>query len=328
MNHAFRRGHDGSDRASARKDVTTRVPYLGLALAFALCLAVAAVLASSDQASSAENSGSGLGWEVHCEPLPSREVDPIVYPGQVGLAHLHDPFGQHLDPNMTHRKLRNDPTNCRFKNGTRVDDRSAYWTPSFYAEAGRKVPVRRAHSYYRVKPGMNPKNIEPFPKGLKIIAGRADATGPQKQPDGFNPGKPIVEWQCFAPDNRSNYGHLPSDCGRDQHVAVTVTFPDCAKPGVTDSADHKSHMAYSTFNRCPSSHPKHVMQLKLFVVYDLHQGKGAYLSSSHKEPGEPKNAYGMHADFFDAWGGTQIRKLISNCVYSGNGCKEAGTPDR
>jgi Domain of unknown function (DUF1996) len=327
MNHAFGRGDAGCDREFARKDATTSVPYLGLALAFGLCLAVAAVLASADQASSAERK-LPLGWSVNCEPLPSREVDPIVYPGEVGLAHLHDPFGQHLDPDMTYEKLRNDPTNCRFKNGTRVDDRSAYWIPSFYAEAGRKVPVRLANFYYRVKPGMNPNNIEPFPKGLKIIAGKADATGPQRQPAGYKPGKPIVEWKCFAPDNFSNEGHLPTDCGRDQHVAVSVTFPDCAKPGVTDSADHKSHMAYSTFNRCPSSHPKHVMQLNLFVVYDLHNGKGAYLSSSHKEPGEPKNAYGMHADFFDAWGGTQIRKLIRNCVYSGNGCKEADTTGR
>jgi uncharacterized protein DUF1996 len=84
-------------------------------------------------------------------------------------------------------------------------------------------------------------------------------------------------------------------------VAVSVTFPDCAKRGVTDSADHKSHIAYSRFNRCPPSYPLHVMQLNLFVVYDLHDAQGAYLSSSHSEPGEPKKAYGMHADFFEAW---------------------------
>lgn len=324
MNRAFRRGHDGSDRTCARKGVTTRVPYLGLALAFGLCLAVAAVLATADEASSAERKLT-LGWSVNCEPLPSRKVDPIVYPGEVGLAHLHDPFGQHLDPDMTYGKLRSDPTNCRFKNGTRVDDRSAYWMPSLYNKTGSKVPIRLANSYYRVKPGMNPNNIEPFPKGLKIIAGKADATGPQMQPDGYKPGKPIVEWKCFAPGNFSNEGHLPTDCGRDQRVAVSVTFPDCAKLGVTDSVDHKKHMAYSRFNRCPPEHPVHVMQLNLFVVYDLRDGQGAYLSSSHKEPGEPKNAYGMHADFFDAWGRTQIRKLIRNCVYSGNGCKEAGT---
>ncbi len=226
-----------------------------------------------------------------------------MYPGKVGLAHLHDPFGQHLDPNMTHRKLRNDPSNCRFKNGTRVDDRSAYWMPSFYTKAGRKVPVRLANVYYRVKPNMNPKNIQPFPRGLKVIAGKPDAAGPQNQPDGYKPGRWIMEWKCFAPAKPMSYrANLPTDCGRDQHVAVSVTFPDCAKRGVTDSADHKSHIAYSHFDRCPPSYPLHVMQLNLFVVYDLHDGQGAYLSSSHSEPGEPKKAYGMHADFFEAWG--------------------------
>ena len=262
-----------------------------------------------------------LGWSVSCAPLPSREVDPIVYPGEVGLAHLHDPFGQPLDPYMTHQNLRANPGNCRFKNGTRVNDRSAYWMPSFYDKAGTKVPVRVANAYYRVRPGMDPNDIQPFPRGLKIIAGSADAMGPQMQPDGYMPGKPIVEWKCFAPPNDfSDFGDLPTDCGQDQRVAVSITFPDCAARDATDSADHKGHMAYSRFNSCPPEQPVHVMQLNLFVVYDLHDGEGAYLSSSHHEP---PNAYGMHADFFDAWGRTQIKRLISNCVYSGNGCKEA-----
>lgn len=327
MRHAFGRGHAGRDLAFARKVVATRAACLGLAIAFGLCLAVFAVLATAHEADSAPRK-LPLGFRVNCETLPSREVDPIVYPGKTGVAHLHDPFGQGLDPDMTHRKLRNDPSNCRFKNGSRVDDRSAYWIPSFYAQSGRKVPVRLANFYYRVKPGIDPDNIEPFPRGLKVVAGKADAMGRQMQPDGFKPGKPIVEWKCFAPGNFSKEGHLPTDCGRNQRVAVSVTFPDCAKPGVTDSAGHRSHMAYSRFNKCPSSHPKRVMQLNFFVVYDLHNGKGAYLSSSHKKPGEPRNAYGMHADFFDAWGGTQIKKLIRNCVHSGNGCREASTSGR
>lgn len=293
------------------------------ALAVSLLAVFCALLAlPGAQAADTASQHLPLGWSVSCEPLPSREVDPIVYPGEVGLAHLHDPFGQHLDPYMTYEKLRNDPSNCTFKNGTRVDDRSAYWIPSFYDKAGAKVPVRLSHIYYRVKPGMNPNDIKPFPKGLKIIAGSADTMGPQVQPAGYKPGKPIVEWKCFAPGNFSDFGNLPTDCGQDQYVAVSVTFPDCAKWGVTDSADHKSHMAYSRFNRCPPEHPLHVMQLNLFIVYDLQDGQGAYLSSNHQEP---PNAYGMHADFFDGWGRTQIRKLISTCVYSGNGCKEDGT---
>jgi Domain of unknown function (DUF1996) len=316
-----------------RREIAVRKLHLGLmAFVFALCLAVAAVLAATvaDGASSAPQK-LRLGWGVHCDPLPSRKVDPIVYPGKVGASHLHDPFGQHLNPNMTYANLREDPTNCRFKNGTRVDDRSAYWMPSFYTKTGKKVPIRTASVYYRVKTGMNSKNIKPYPRGLKIIAGDPHAMGPQMQPDGYKPGKPIVEWKCFAPPNYfSNGGHLPTNCGADQRVAVSVYFPDCAKPGVKDSPDHRSHMAYSRFSRCPTSHPMHVMQPIFFVVYDLHNGEGAYLSSSHhQEPGGklPK-AYGMHADFFDGWGRSQLVRLINNCVYSGNGCKEAGMTGR
>ena len=326
MNNACRDGQAEGSAAFVRSDTATKRLHLGLALALALGLAVAAVLAANlADGARAASQKLPLGWQIKCEPLPSRKVDPIVYPGKVGQTHLHDPLGQHLDPYMTYAKLRQDPSNCRFVNGTRVDDRSAYWLPSLYTKAGRKVPIRFSTIYYRVKGGMNPNDIQPFPKGLKIIAGRADATGPQMMPDGYKPGKPLVEWKCQEPGRFSNFGHLPPDCGTNKYVAVTVTFPDCAKPGVTDSADHRSHMAYSRFNRCPSSHPMHVMRLNLFVVYDLHNGKGAYLSSSHQDP---PTAYGMHADFFDAWGPTQIKKLINNCVYSGNGCKEAGMTGR
>lgn len=319
-------GRSAGNKAFSTGGVARRSWYLGLALAFSLCLATATVIAATLDGNAASAAQKlPLGWSVSCEPLPSRQVDPIVYPGRVGLAHLHDPFGQRLDPNMTHAKLRSDPSNCRFKNGTRVDDRSAYWMPALYTKAGQKVPIRVANAYYRVKPGMNTKNIKPFPKGLKVIAGSADAAGSQMQPDGYNPGKPIVEWKCFTPDNFSNFGNLPTDCGRDQQVAVSITFPDCAKPGVTDSGDHKRHMAYSRYNRCPSSHPLHVMQLNLFIVYDLHNGKGSYLSSNHQEP---RKAYGMHADFFEAWGDQQIGKLINRCVYSGNGCREAESTGR
>jgi hypothetical protein len=294
------------------------------ALAVSILAVFSAVLAVPvAQAADTATQKVPLGWTVKCYPLPSREVDPIVYPGKVGLSHLHDPFGQDLDPYMTYEKLRSDPSNCRFKNGTLVDDRSAYWVPSFYDKAGTKVAVKQADFYYNVKPGMDPKTIQPFPRGLKIIAGSADAMGPQMQPDGYKPGKPIVEWKCFAAGTEtSNFGDLPTDCGQAQRVAVSITFPNCATQDVTDSADHKGHMAYSSFNRCPPEHPMHVMQLHLFIVYNLHNGQGAYLSSNHQEP---PNAYGMHADFFDGWGPTQIRNLISNCVYSGNGCKEAGT---
>jgi Domain of unknown function (DUF1996) len=300
--------------------------YLGLVVALALCLAAAAIIAANlaDKASAASGE-LPLGWSVSCDPLLSRKVDPIVYPGMANVGHLHDPFGQRLDPNMTYEKLRDDPSNCTFKNGTQVDDRSAYWIPALYSKAGMKVDVRVSNGYYRVKPGMDPNDIKPFPKGLKIIAGHPDATGPQMQPDGYKPGKPIVEWKCFAPGNFSNFGNLPTDCGQDQHVAVSITFPDCAKRDVSDSSDHRSHMAYSRFMRCPASHPTHVMQLNLFIVYDLHNGKDAYLSSNHQDP--PK-AYGMHADFFDGWGRTQIRNLIRNCVYSGNGCSSAGITGR
>ena len=71
------------------------------ALAVSILAVFSAVLAVPvAQAADAATQKVPLGWTVKCYPLPSREVDPIVYPGKVGLSHLHDPFGQDLDPYM------------------------------------------------------------------------------------------------------------------------------------------------------------------------------------------------------------------------------------
>jgi hypothetical protein len=70
----------------------------------------------------------------------------------------------------------------------------------------------------------------------------------------------------------------------------------------TDSADHKSHMAYPTAGACPSSHPVAVPGLTLVIAYPMTGGPNAELSSGGQLSG--------HADFVNAWDQETLSALV------------------
>jgi hypothetical protein len=236
------------------------------------------------------------GWQIGCEMAWTRPYDPIVVPG--GFSHQHDIFGARITPQTTYEDLRAMPNTCnRFREGGLSGDKSAYWVPSLYDRHGNKVRPELAVAYYRVAPGVGPQRIEPFPTGLKIVAGDHMARGPQ-------PG--VVVWACGGGGHGAiAHGHLPRDCTIDDypHVIMSVAFPDCSD-GRVDSPDHKSHMAYSVGGVCPPTHPHYVPRLSVEVKYALRKGAGATLSSN------PRDAYGMHADFFSGWTDERLAELI------------------
>jgi hypothetical protein len=71
-----------------------------------------------------------------------------------------------------------------------------------------------------------------------------------------------------------------------------VSFPDCWDGKRLDSANHKSHMAYSSRGACPGSHPVEVPSLSLLISYPVAGGPSAELSSGR---------FSAHADFVNAW---------------------------
>jgi len=112
--------------------------------------------------------------------------DPIVFPRQAGASHMHDFLGNSsTDSRSTPGSLRSSPTLC-----SRAADRSAWWVPTLY-ENGVALAPEVASTYYR-NGGRDPSTIEPFPFGLRVIAGNSKATGPQDED--------VVHWDC-SPDS-------------------------------------------------------------------------------------------------------------------------------
>lgn len=204
--------------------------------------------------------------------------DPIVFPGEPGRAHSHDFFGnQTTDAYSTLETLLSTSSNC-----DPPADRSAYWVPTLYDSQGTPIRVEHATFYYTVSIN-NPESLQPFPLGLKIIAGNAAATAPEEPSQ--------IKWSCLGSPESSTGDFIV--CPEGSKLELLINFPDCWDGQNLDSPDHKSHMAYSVGNECPPSHPVPVPILQFKLRYSTNGEQGMYLSSG---PG-----YTAHGDFFNAW---------------------------
>ena len=151
--------------------------------------------------------------------------------------------------------------------------------------------------------------VLPFPSGLRMVAGRATATRPQRG---------IVRWTC-KDDQGAGSATIPS-CGT-KPVTLRVSFPDCWDGRRLDSPDHRSHMAYNSAGgkemgpqRCPASHPVVVPALQLNVVYPIHGGDGVKLASG--------SIFGAHADFFNAWKPSVLQRRVDDVLNGGQACDD------
>lgn len=229
---------------------------------------------------------------VECEFSHAAEDDPIVYPGQPGASHLHVFFGNtSVDADTTTESLAGGDTTC-----DQQLDRAAYWAPALLRDGEMVTPVKST-AYYRPGVDVDPTIVQPFPAGLEMIAGSAGATEPQPVS--------IVAWSCGLGIEREV---LPPECAPDRVLRLLVTFPDCWDGVHLDSADHKSHVAYSSKGVCPGSHPVPVPQLQFSVEYPVWGSTaGLELASGDLITG--------HADFMNGWDPDKLASEVELCLH-------------
>lgn len=224
--------------------------------------------------------------------------DPIVFPGQPGASHDHSFFGNTTtDSESTLASLRAGGTTCQ-----RPGDLAAYWAPTLYVDGEPVEPVG-ANVYYR-RGTLAP--VEPFPAGLRMIAGSAMADEPQ--------GRDVTSWGCGIDSGVRPAVEVPTcpDVGR-SGLRLHVRFPSCWDGANLDSADHRSHMAYPTRRGgCPATHPVSVPQITLLIRYPVAGGDGVELASG--------GVYSGHADFFNAWDESALERLVDRCLNALRHC--------
>ncbi len=204
--------------------------------------------------------------------------DPIVFFGQPGVSHSHDFFANaSTDDSSTLASLLAASTNC-----DPLPDRSAYWVPTLFDDQNNPIPVEHATFYYTVSIA-DPTQLQPFPQGLKIIAGNAMAASPNEAQH--------IKWSCLGAPDSSTEDFVV--CPANSKLELLINFPDCWDGQNLDSANHKSHMAYSANQACPPTHPVAVPILQFKLRYAAPGVAGMHLASG--------GGYTAHGDFFNAW---------------------------
>ncbi|GIE93206.1 DUF1996 domain-containing protein [Paractinoplanes rishiriensis] len=232
--------------------------------------------------------------------------DPIIFPGLPGASHMHSFFGSTVtNAFSTTQDLLNANSNCNPS-----IDKSSYWIPTLYQN---NVPVEPVTGiFYYLGEGVRDDLIaqtQPFPLGLRVVAGNARATGPADNT--------IARWSCL------HAGHVGSssdfvNCPTGTMLESYLDFPHCWDGRNLDSADHKSHMAYPVGNACPASHPVVVPKLRQVMRYPVNGNPANFRLASGA-------GYTMHGDFFNAWPVDELARRVNNCIRIIVKCGTDGT---
>ncbi|HXF72662.1 MAG TPA: DUF1996 domain-containing protein [Actinomycetota bacterium] len=227
--------------------------------------------------------------------------DPIVFPGEPGASHLHTFTGNRTtDADSTFRSMVGRGTTCEL-----AQDTSAYWVPALVDRDGRWIQARQIKVYYRGS------GVTPFPRDLRMIAGYPTVpVGTDK----------VVGWSCGAP---TTLEPSPPNCGSGD-VYAHIFFPSCWDGTRTDSRDHRSHVVYPSpmpnGPRCPADHPVRLPMIRLSIHYDVSSGEGLRLSSDRMSGTAPGGS--LHADFWNTWVQSALRRLVEVCLNQGQPCGE------
>ena len=272
-------------------------PPVRLLGALALATTVAAALAAGSRPAPLPPRASpeidSFPLVVPCGFSHHSHDDPIVHPRQRGRSHHHTFFGNRSTNAFS------TPASLRAARRTTCGlpaDTAAYWAPTLFVGGQAVKPVVLVATYTRETFAL----VEPFPPGLKMIAGDAHARTAQSSRVAF--------WNCaFEPGGR--WSTVPTCSGARRGLQLNVSFPDCWDGKQLDSQNHESHMAYSSRGACPSSHPVEVPSLSLLITYPVAGGALAQLSSGR---------FSAHADFINAWDQGTFAGLVDR-YFNGKG---------
>jgi hypothetical protein len=253
--------------------------------------------------------GDGTGaFRTTCLFSHMRHDDPIVHPEHAGGSHLHVFFGNtNADAFSTAESLLSSG-NSTCRGG--IVNRTAYWVPALLDAGGEPLVPEAAQFYYKSGyNGLTPSAIEPLPAGLRMIGG--DASSQATQGD-------IASWICEQDGESSS--SIPK-CESGSRVVMQVEFPQCWNGLDLDSADHRSHMAYTELGECPSSHPVPIPAVTFNIPYRVSDDgtDGWRLVSDGYAASEP-GGYSAHGDWFGAWDPAVSQTWTRDCVNAGVDC--------
>ncbi|MGV9313485.1 DUF1996 domain-containing protein [Streptomyces sp. NPDC003691] len=245
----------------------------------------------------------------------------IVAPGvSNGAHHMHDYIGNQANNAFaSDDDLARGATTCRNRG-----DRSSYYWPVLRLQNGRsesdadadgggrdknvgeiQTPARVTLSFTG-----NPNGrVTAMPRLLRIITGDAKAFV-------NGPANANASWSCTGFEDRQLKDKYPL-CPRGSQVVRTFRFQSCWDGRNTDSANHRTHVAFTDrAGRCPAGF-RAIPQLVQRIVYSLPPGPGFAVDSFPEQLHKPVTD---HGDFINVFDDGLMRRMTA-CINEGRRCR-------
>lgn len=255
-------------------------------------------------------------WIISHHPLVAQRLDPIVAPNGIS-SHTHTFVGSAaIQPNQ------NVDTMCT--TSPVKADKSKYWAPQLYYYRGDSqtfdaVPLNFVNTYYLTRGGPtmgeDPSKLQPFPKGLQMIAGNAMLDAPNPDPTKAK----AVSYVCLGTNGPQTTTLPQGPCPGG--IRTQIVFPSCWNGKDLDSPDHASHVAYPINGNpdtgdCPATHPIKFMTLFYEFIYStgsLQAVSNGTSSSGFVLANGDALGNSFHADFVNGWDTDVLRSAITQC---------------
>lgn len=263
-------------------------------------------------------------FTTNCGTNENGKFNPdnvIVAPGvSNGAHHMHDYVGnQETDAFSSDDDLANGDTSCRNQG-----DKSTYYWPVLRLQNGNDENDADADGGGRDKNvgeiqtpdqvtlkfvGSPVSKVTAMPRFLRIITGDAKA---------FTNGdaNANASWSCTGFENRQLKDKYPI-CPEGSKVVRTFNFQSCWDGQNTDSANHRTHVAFADprSGRCPQGF-RAIPQLVQRVVYDVPPGPGFAVDSFPEQLHKPITDHGDFINVFDE----RLMQRVAKCVNDGRRC--------
>lgn len=251
--------------------------------------------------------------------------DPIVYPGNPGVSHQHQNFGNvSTDFSSTYVSMVAAETTC--DDSTRPapppesGDTAGYWMPVPVVNGEPIEPPIGAIFWYRqplacgdvyagtyCAQAATMKIHHTFPKDLRVVIGAATATSADTNPL-FAMQAGHMHWNCY-PSLGVTYTPTPNECKTlaegvpgGARLDLWLVFPACWDGVRLDSPNHRDHLAYTSELGCPATHPVVLPQLFAQIPYTPFNGSDFDGWTSGAD-------YTAHFDFWNAWDQARLVQL-------------------
>ncbi|WP_393057314.1 DUF1996 domain-containing protein [Streptomyces sp. LN549] len=237
-----------------------------------------------------------------------------------GAHHMHDYVGnQATDAFSGDDDLAAGDTTCRNQG-----DRSTYYWPVLRLQNGatendadadgggkdQNTGEIQTPSQVTLRFAGNPTGkVTAMPRFLRIITGDAKA---------FTNGdaNANASWSCTGFEDRQLKDKYPI-CPEGSQVVRSFAFQSCWDGRNTDSANHRTHVAFAQDDgRCPNGF-RAIPQLVQRIVYDVPPGPGFAVDSFPEQLHKPVTD---HGDFINVFDDKLMRKAV-NCINDGRKCR-------